>query len=57
MIVRLSVLNLNRNVGNSDGPFDKLCRSHASQKLKVALVIDLIGQLDHDVIGHPSVKP
>lgn len=30
MIVRLSVLNLNRNVGNKDGPFDKLCRSHAS---------------------------
>ena len=65
MIV-LVILVLNRTVVvDSDGRFDNRCSSHLQSQSELyhvswwyyTLVIDLIGQLRCDVIGHVSVKP
>ena len=65
MIVRVNVV-LNRTVVNySDWSFDNLCGSHLRSQSELyhvswwyyTLVIDLIGQLRRNVIGHLSVKP
>ena len=52
MIVRASVV-LNRTVVDSDWRFDNLCGSHlkSQSQLYRPVVIDLIGQLRHDVPG------
>ena len=65
LIVRLNVV-LNRTVVvDSDLRFDNLCCSHLQSQSELyhvswwyyTLVIDLIGQLCHNVIGCLSVKP
>ena len=62
LIVRVNVV-LNRTV-DSDWRFDNLCGSHLQSQSELyhvswwyyTLVIDLIGQLRRDVIGHLSVS-
>ena len=65
LIVRVNVV-LNRTVVvDIDWHFDNLCGSHLQSQSELyhvswwyyILVIDLIGQLSHDVIGRLSVKP
>ena len=65
MIFRVSVV-LNRTVVVDNGRrFDNLCGSHLQGQSELChvsgwyytLVIDLIGQLRHDVIGRLLVKP
>ena len=65
LIVRVNVV-LNRTVVvDSNWRFDNLCGSHLQSQSELynaswwyyTLVIDLIGQLRHNVIGHLSVKP
>ena len=65
LIVQVNVV-LNRTVlVDSDWRFDNLCGSHLQSQSELyyvswwyyTLVIDLIGQLRHSVIGRLSVKP
>ena len=65
LIVQVNVV-LNRTVlVDSDWRFDNLCGSHLQSQSELyyvswwyyTLVIDLIGQLRHDVIGRLSVRP
>ena len=65
MIDRVTLV-LNRTVVvDSDWRFDNLCGSHLQSQSELynvscwylTLVIDMIGQLSRDVIGHLSVKP
>ena len=65
LIVRVNIV-LNRTVVvDSDWHFENLCGSHLQSQSELyhaswwyyILVIDLIGQLCRDVIGHLSVKP
>ena len=65
LIVRVKVVLVRTVVVVSDWRFDNLCRSHLQSQTELyhvswwyyALVIDLIGQLHHDVISRLSVKP
>ena len=64
LIIRVNIVLNRTDVVDSDWRFDTLCGSHLQSQSELyhaswwyyTLVIDLIGQLSCDVIGHLSVK-